>query len=181
MAGMARPLHDIAPGRARSSDGLVAVGPGRPDVRLLDARAESPAGARQPDGARPRLVAGTPLMSDPTAGELDVFGFPVQLGKVQPPPLPAETLERERLLEWMAAKIHSRLVLILADAGYGKTTLLADWSRRTRLRVLWYRLDETDRDWVVFVNHVVAAGREIDPGFAPNTISRTSGTSSTTW
>ena len=171
MAGMARPLHDVAPGRARSSDGLVAVGPGRPDVRLLDARAESPAGARQPDGARPRLVAGTPLMSDPTAGELDVFGFPVQLGKVQPPPLPAETLERERLLEWMAAKIHSRLVLIVADAGYGKTTLLADWSRRTRLPVLWYRLDETDRDWVVFVNHVVAAGREIDPGFAPNTIS----------
>jgi LuxR family maltose regulon positive regulatory protein len=110
-------------------------------------------------------------MSDPTAGELDVFGFPVQLGKVQPPLLPPETLERERLLEWMAAKIHSRLVLIVADAGYGKTTLLADWSRRTRLPVLWYRLDETDRDWVVFVNHVVAAGREIDPGFAPNTMS----------
>ena len=109
-------------------------------------------------------------MSDPTAGELDVFGFPVQIGKVQPPLLPAETLERERLLEWMAAKIHSRLVLIVADAGYGKTTLLADWSRRTRVRVLWYRLDETDRDWVVFVNHVVAAGREIDPGFAPNTM-----------
>jgi LuxR family maltose regulon positive regulatory protein len=110
-------------------------------------------------------------MSDPTAGELDVFGFPVQLGKVQPPLLPAETLERERLLEWMAAKIHSRLVLIVADAGYGKTTLLADWSRRTRLQALWYRLDETDRDWVVFVNHVVAAGREIDPGFAPSTMS----------
>ena len=103
--------------------------------------------------------------------ELDVFGFPVQIGKVQPPLLPAETLERQRLLDWMAAKINSRLVLIVADAGHGKTTLLADWSRRTRFRTLWYRLDETDRDWVVFVNHVVAAGREIDPEFAPNTMS----------
>ena len=108
---------------------------------------------------------------DALVSELDVFEFPVQIGKVQPPLLPSETLDRGRLLEWMAAKIHSRLVLIVADAGYGKTTLLADWSRRTRARVLWYRLDEADRDWVVFVNHVVAAGREIDPGFAPNTMS----------
>jgi hypothetical protein len=73
--------------------------------------------------------------------ELDVFGFPVQIGKVQPPLLPEETLERQRLLDWMAAKIHSRLVLIVADAGHGKTTLLADWSRRTRVHALWYRLD----------------------------------------
>ena len=99
--------------------------------------------------------------------DLDVFGFPVQIGKVQPPFLSAETLERQRLLDWLTAKIHSRLVLIVADAGYGKTTLLADWSRRTRVRTLWYRLDEADRDWVVFVNHVVAAGREIDPGVRP--------------
>ena len=103
--------------------------------------------------------------------DLDVFGFPVQLGKVQPPFLSVETLERQRLLDWVAAKIHSRLVLIVADAGHGKTTLLADWSRRTRVRTLWYRLDEADRDWVLFVNHVVAAGREIDPAFAPNTMS----------
>lgn len=103
--------------------------------------------------------------------ELDVFGFPVQIGKVQPPLLPTETLARDRLLDWMAAKIHSRLVLICADPGHGKTTLLADWSRRTRVRALWYRLDETDRDWVVFVHHIVAAGREIDAGFAPNTAS----------
>ncbi len=102
--------------------------------------------------------------------ELDVFGFPVQIGKVQPPFLPAETLERQRLLDWLAAKIHSRLILIVADAGHGKTTLLADWTRRTRVRTLWYRLDDADRDWVVFVNHVVAAGREIDPGFAPHTM-----------
>jgi DNA-binding SARP family transcriptional activator len=58
---------------------------------------------------------------------------------------------------------------VLADAGYGKTTLLADFSRRSRMRTLWYRLDDDDRDWVSFLHHLVAAGREHDPTFAPAT------------
>ena len=37
------------------------------------------------------------------------------------------------------------------------------------LRTLWYRLDEDDRDWISFLSHLVAAGRDHDPGFAPNT------------
>ncbi len=100
---------------------------------------------------------------------MEVFGYPVQVGKIQPPMLPEETLRRDRLLDWLHAKTRSRLALIVADPGYGKTTLLADWSRRTRARTLWYRLDEHDRDWAVFIHHIVAAGREIDPAFAPNT------------
>ncbi|MBP1704598.1 MAG: regulatory protein LuxR, partial [Chloroflexi bacterium] len=103
------------------------------------------------------------------AGGLEIDRYPVQLGKVQPPLLPEETLRRDRLLDWLHVRVHSRLVLVAAEAGYGKTTLLADFSRRTRVRCLWYRLDETDRDWAVLFNHLVAAGREIDPSFAPNT------------
>ncbi len=96
-------------------------------------------------------------------------GYDVQLAKVQRPPLRDETLERPRLLDWLRIKVHGRVVLLLADAGYGKTTLLADFSRRTRLRTLWYRLDETDRDWTSFLRHLVAAGQEHDPDFAPAT------------
>ncbi|MEO8438234.1 MAG: hypothetical protein ABI562_07215, partial [Chloroflexota bacterium] len=96
-------------------------------------------------------------------------GYPIQPAKVQRPPLRDETLARDRLLDWLAAKIHHRVILVLADAGYGKTTLLADFSRRTRLRTLWYRLDDDDRDWISFLSHLVAAGREHDPDFAPTT------------
>jgi len=99
----------------------------------------------------------------------EVNGFPIQLAKVQRPALRDETLERPRLLEWLHAKVHGRVVLVLADAGYGKTTLLADFSRRSRTRTLWYRLDDDDRDWVSFLHHLVAAGREHDPTFAPRT------------
>ncbi len=103
------------------------------------------------------------------AGSDRMNGYPIQPAKVQRPPLRDETLARDRLLDWLASRIHHRVILILADAGYGKTTLLADYSRRTRLRTLWYRLDDDDRDWVSFLNHLVAAGREHDPGFAPTT------------
>ncbi|HEV8401612.1 MAG TPA: hypothetical protein VGQ31_01120 [Candidatus Limnocylindrales bacterium] len=94
-------------------------------------------------------------------------GYPIQLAKVQRPALRDQTLARDRLLDWLAAKVHQRVILVLADAGYGKTTLLADFSRRTRLRTIWYRLDDDDRDWISFISHLVAAGREHDPGFAP--------------
>ncbi|TAJ99806.1 MAG: hypothetical protein EPO36_10635, partial [Chloroflexota bacterium] len=95
--------------------------------------------------------------------------YPVQVGKVHPPPLRDETLERTRLLDWLHVKVHRRVVLVLAEAGYGKTTLLADFSRRSRVRALWFRLDRGDRDWVGFIAYLVAAVRLHLPDFAPVT------------
>jgi ATP/maltotriose-dependent transcriptional regulator MalT/DNA-binding SARP family transcriptional activator len=95
--------------------------------------------------------------------------YPVQVSKVQAPPLRDETLARDRLLDWLSVKIHRRAVLLTAEAGYGKTTLLADFTRRTRLRVLWFRLDRGDRDWTGFIAHLVAAMRIHVPDFAPST------------
>ena len=116
---------------------------------------------------RPRLVVeGSPssvvasLASTAAAGgHLGMSEYPVQVSKVQAPPLREETLARDRLLDWLAVKIHRRAVLLTAEAGYGKTTLLADFTRRTRLRVLWFRLDRGDRDWVGFLAYLVAAVR----------------------
>jgi DNA-binding SARP family transcriptional activator len=114
------------------------------------------------------------MIAEPNRDGADVGAgvtYPIQPGKVQPPALRDETLARTRLLDWLDVKIHRRVVFVIADAGYGKTTLLADFSRRSRIRTIWYRLDEEDRDWVGFLSHLVAAGREHDPGFAPRTAS----------
>jgi len=121
------------------------------------------------------------LVATPSSGAHrdDVSGFPIQYAKVQPPPLREETLARHRLLDWLAAKIHHRVILVLADAGYGKTTLLTDFSGRTRLRTIWYRLDDDDRDWISLLHHLVAAGREVDPAFAPTTAAMLADTSLT--
>jgi ATP/maltotriose-dependent transcriptional regulator MalT/DNA-binding SARP family transcriptional activator len=96
-----------------------------------------------------------------------VSGLSIQPGKVQRPLLREETLARLRLLDWLDVKIHNRVMFVIAEAGYGKTTLLADFSRRTHLRTLWYRMDDEDRSWVSFLSHLVAAGREYEPDFAP--------------
>ena len=118
----------------------------RPDARVQQAFGPG----------RAALAAPVQIAGGPTVG---MTSIPVQPSKVQAPPLRDETLARERLLDWLSVKIHNRIVLLAAEAGYGKTTLLADFSRRTRVRMLWYRLDLSDRDPMVFVHHLVGAVR----------------------
>ncbi|MGH2475146.1 MAG: hypothetical protein ACRDIL_07760, partial [Candidatus Limnocylindrales bacterium] len=155
-APSSEPLVDTSAGRS-----LSFARPGaQPPVRPFAERAPIAVGP-----GRPSLVQ--PSGSAPLRDEGN--GYPIQIAKVQRPALRDETLERPRLLDWLRTKIHGRVVLILADAGYGKTTLLADFSRRTRMRTLWYRLDHDDRDWATLLHHLVAAGREHDPTFAPAT------------
>ncbi|HEY7130757.1 MAG TPA: hypothetical protein VH440_00830, partial [Candidatus Limnocylindrales bacterium] len=152
--------------------------------QLVDSRRRASVSFAPPDpvalGPRGRLPTRAPIavgpgrvvraMPDRAHAERGAgVSYPIQPGKVQAPALRDETLARTRLLDWLEAKIHSRVIFVIADAGYGKTTLLADFSRRTRHRTIWYRLDEDDRDWVGFLSHLVAAGREHDPDFASRT------------
>ena len=44
----------------------------------------------------------------------------------------ADTLSRERLNGWLDRAATGRVALIVAEAGFGKTTLLADWARGAR-------------------------------------------------
>lgn len=137
-----------------------------------DPAASVPGDSRSGDRTPIVVGPGRPAIEAPTHANTsapDVNPFPIQAAKVQAPVLRDETLARDRLLEWLDAKIHHRLVLVIAEAGYGKTTLLADFTRRTRLRTIWYRLDETDRDWVTVLHHLVAAGRRADANFGSAT------------
>src|SRR6185503_17880912 len=164
---------------SRPSSGAVAPrrdaaipAPPPEDAEPSDVIPAAPVRAGRAAPRRPRIVVrgdagrdGLPLPASPTVP----LEYPVQLGKVQAPSLRDDTLARERLLDWLSVKIHSRVVLLVAEAGYGKTTLLADFSRRTRIRVLWYRLDRGDRDWVGFIAHLVAAVRIHIPAFGAGT------------
>ena len=160
--------------------------PDRPLSRLVDTRSATSVSFAPPDpvtlGPRGRTPTRAPIAVGPGRAVIaapdrvrvdpgDGVTYPIQPGKIATPALRDETLARMRLLDWLDVKIHSRVVFVIADAGYGKTTLLADFSRRSRLRTIWYRLDEEDRDWVGFLAHLVAAGREFDPAFAPRTAS----------
>ena len=50
-----------------------------------------------------------------------------------------------------------RLTLVSAPAGYGKTTLLAEWARTRGEEVAWLSLDEGDNDVTRFLAYLLAA------------------------
>ncbi len=96
--------------------------------------------------------------------------------KVIGPTLPSTLLHRKALVihlqEAIAPELHKddrsaryKLVLCCAPAGYGKTTLLADFARSTSLSCCWYFLERADTDPVVFLRTLLASIRHIFPQF----------------
>jgi len=65
---------------------------------------------------------------------------------ITPPAFDANKLHRERLVDAIHGEIARKLIVIAAPAGYGKTTLLADFAAHTEMPVCWVGLTEADRD-----------------------------------
>lgn len=62
-----------------------------------------------------------------------------------------------------------RLTVIHAPAGYGKTTLAAQWAeelKRDGVAVAWLTVDDNDNNLVWFLTNLVDAIRRADPGVA---------------
>src|SRR5512140_1047188 len=165
MAAMTSSRAAVDTARATSLSFAPPEPTAQPSIAILPAPRPS-----VPFAARPGRPVPTPVPG--SGGPLGKMSeYPIQIEKGQAPPLRDDILSRDRLLDWLNVKIHNRVVLLTAEAGYGKTTLLADFARRTRLRVLWYRLDRGDRDWVGFIAYLVAAVRVHLPAFGPATAS----------
>jgi LuxR family maltose regulon positive regulatory protein len=77
-----------------------------------------------------------------------------------PPPRPHLVL-RSRLIERLNARLHHKLSLISALAGFGKTTLVIAWAAGDTRPVAWLSLDEGDNDLARFLLHLVAAVRTV--------------------
>lgn len=58
-----------------------------------------------------------------------------------------------------------KLILLCAPAGYGKTTLLADFAQHTVVPCCWYFLDHRDADPLVFTEFLIASLRQKIPLF----------------
>jgi ATP/maltotriose-dependent transcriptional regulator MalT/two-component SAPR family response regulator len=77
---------------------------------------------------------------------------PVLRHAITPPAFEKSKVHRERLVDSIHANVPRKLIVIAAPAGYGKTTLLADFTAHTDLPVCWVRLTEADRDVVRFTD-----------------------------
>ncbi len=65
---------------------------------------------------------------------------------ITPPAFEQTKLHREHLVDLLHSNVPKKMIVIATPPGYGKTTLLADFTQNTELPVCWVRLTEADRD-----------------------------------
>ncbi|MDJ0353935.1 LuxR C-terminal-related transcriptional regulator [Pseudarthrobacter sp. PH31-O2] len=98
------------------------------------------------------------------------MAYPIIATKLFVPKLRRALVPRPRLSERLRGGAEPRLTLISAPAGFGKTTLLAEWLAETPGEarcVAWLALDPADNEPASFWTYVVNALQMAVPGIGP--------------
>ena len=90
------------------------------------------------------MGAAADLLSSP-APALPSLGEPLPT-RTELPVLRPSSFPRQRLLQRLAGTGYARLLTLTAPAGYGKTTLLGQWSEADRRPFAWLSLEADDND-----------------------------------
>lgn len=85
--------------------------------------------------------------------------------KLLPPRHVPEILPRPRLTEKLTSNLNAPVTLVTADAGCGKTTLVAEFLRQQPRKTVWYQLDHTDADPFVFLGYICHGIKRFAPDF----------------
>ncbi len=91
------------------------------------------------------------------------MSLPILATKLYIPRQRAKIIPRARLIDRLNAGIQRKLTLISAPAGFGKTTLIAEWLDNCGRPAAWLSLDEGDHDPAHFLTYLVAALQTIAP------------------
>jgi LuxR family maltose regulon positive regulatory protein len=104
--------------------------------------------------------------------------FELDSAKLRVPYSRQGIVARTALLDRLTAPPAYPVIAVAAPAGYGKTTLLAQWAERKRPRVAWLSLDRRDDDPAVLLTYLAAAlGRlhPVEPAIGRSLSSREAG------
>lgn len=91
--------------------------------------------------------------------------------KLSVPPLRNILVSRSRLVDMansnllLGDEFQRKLTLVSAPAGYGKTTLVAEWIQELGMPLAWLSLDESDNDPARFMAYFIEAIHGVQPGF----------------
>ena len=113
-------------------------------------------------GVPAALLLGARSLATPTVlrrRRLETVDPRILRSKLDRPNLRGELLARPRLVEALSAQPERPLSLVVAEAGFGKTVLLASYAASLQRPVVWYSLMSSDSDAVVFANYLLAALR----------------------
>lgn len=87
--------------------------------------------------------------------------------KIAPPPPQRGSLLRPNLQALLSEARLQPVTLVVAPAGFGKTTMLAQWAqelRRTNAQVCWLSLDDQERDPALFLAYLIRSFQASIPG-----------------
>jgi len=79
-----------------------------------------------------------------------------------PRPCP-HLVHRSRLIQRLWEGMEQALILLSAPAGFGKSTLLADWLASRAIPAAWLSLEPQDNDPARFLSYLLAALQNCDP------------------
>ncbi len=83
--------------------------------------------------------------------------------KLMKPELPEKIVHRQELLKQLDLWRDRKLTLVVAPAGYGKSTLVCDWLNHSPEPNAWLSLDSSDNDLRQFLGSLIAALRRLFP------------------
>ncbi|MGN6273111.1 MAG: LuxR C-terminal-related transcriptional regulator [Protaetiibacter sp.] len=96
---------------------------------------------------------------------------PLLATKLHPPGRRAGAVARSRLTERL--RDPARLVVVVAPAGFGKTSLLTEWlAEEAGARTAWLSVDERDNDATQFWRYALTALDRAHPGVASEALER---------
>jgi LuxR family transcriptional regulator, maltose regulon positive regulatory protein len=121
-------------------------------TRRLRGYGAPPIGALRDAGAKPVLV-------EPEG----CLAFDVIESKLAIPDVRRDSVSRTALVNRLRAAGAFPPVVVVAPAGYGKTTVLAQWAAKDSRPFAWLSIDLRDNDPVVLLRHLAAALDPIDP------------------
>ena len=89
----------------------------------------------------------------------------VMLSRTLAPSLPNNLITRKHLFNLLSEK-RPGATLVIAPAGYGKTTLVAEWAKQCTSKVIWTQMNSKD-SLIQLSQHMIQSVRNAVPGFAP--------------
>ena len=95
---------------------------------------------------------------------------PLLTTKLHVPRPRAQLVSRPQLTERLQEGIQGSLTIISAPAGFGKTTLLAQWRAASRMPVAWLSLETQDNEPMRFFSYLIAALQTLDPGIGTSAL-----------
>ena len=97
------------------------------------------------------------------AQRADRPAFDLVVSKLRRPPTRPGMVRRSALIERLALDDPRPIVLVVAPAGYGKTTLLSQWAERNGHAFAWVSVDEADNDPKVLLTYIAEALDAVQP------------------